>query len=272
MERLDPCIANGPESETDDILKIAGRAALVSGKIIKELYGKPHQIRHKGAIDLVTEADVASEKAILEIITKAFPDHTILAEESKAAYSDIPHGPTWIIDPLDGTTNFAHSFPFFGVSIGYTLGKELQAGLIFCPIQNELFCSIKGKGAWLNGTQVYVTPEKKLQNSLVGTGFPYDVLGTLEQVTQAMRNVLPQVQDLRRAGAAAIDLAYVACGRLDGFWEMNLKPWDSAAGALLVSEAGGRLSTFSGKPFSPFFPEIIASNSHIHSQLVELLS
>lgn len=272
MKRLNSCIANGPASELDTILKVAGQAALASGKIIKELYGKPHQIRHKGAIDLVTEADVASEKAILEIISTAFPDHTILAEESKSNYSNAPQGPTWIIDPLDGTTNFAHSFPFFGVSIGYSKGIEPLAGVIFCPIQNELFCSIKGKGAWLNGEQVSVTPEKELQKSLIGTGFPYDVHGTLEQVTRAMHKVLPQVQDLRRAGAAALDLAYVACGRLDGFWEMNLKPWDTAAGALLVTEAGGQLSTFSGKPFSPFFPEIIASNSHIHKQLVELLS
>lgn len=271
MERLTPCIANGTTSQLDHIITVAAQAALASGAIIKNLYGKPHHIRHKGEIDLVTEADIASEKATLEIISKEFPEHSILAEESKATYTENPQGPTWIIDPLDGTTNFAHSFPYFGVSIAFALDGIPQAGVIFCPIQNELFCSIKGKGAWLNGTQIHVTPETILQKSLIGTGFPYDVHGTLEQVTKAMHSVLPKVQDLRRAGAAALDLAYVACGRLDGFWEMNLKPWDTAAGALLVSEAGGKLSNFSGAPFDPFFPQVIASNGHIHQQLVTLL-
>jgi len=271
MERLMPCIANGKPDELDTVLTIAGQAALAGGTIIKKLYGKPHTIRHKGAIDLVTEADVASETAILAKITKNFPGHAVLAEESRAVYNGPAKGPTWIIDPLDGTTNFAHSFPFFGVSIGYVVDGEPQAGVVFCPLQDELFCTIKGKGAWLNGQQVHVTIEDDLQKSLVGTGFPYDVGSTLEQVARTMRNVLPRVQDVRRAGAAALDLAFVACGRLDGFWEMNLKPWDTAAGVLLVLEAGGRLSNFSGQPFNLFFPEIIASNGRIHGQLESLV-
>lgn len=271
MKRITSCINGGPPSGTDRILTTAAQAALAGGTIIKELYGKPHQIRHKGDIDLVTEADLASEKAIIEVVSYAFPQHTILAEESKSTYSTVPSGPTWIIDPLDGTTNFAHSFPFFGVSIGFFSDGHPTAGVIFCPLQNELFCSIKGKGAWLNGNPIQVTSENTLQKALIGTGFPYDVHGTLEQVCRAMRAVLPQVQDLRRAGAAALDLAYVACGRLDGFWEMNLKPWDSAAGALLVSEAGGTLSNFSGGPFDPFVPELIATNGRLHDQLQALI-
>jgi len=271
MDRIAACIDRGTDNRLDRILQAAGRAALNAGGIIRGLYGKPHQIRHKGAIDIVTEADLASEKIIVELVSREFPEIAVMAEESKSDYSTTMTGETWIIDPLDGTTNFAHGFPYFGVSIGYAVDGVPQAGVIYCPLQDELFCATRGKGAWLNGSRITVSPAAVLLHSLVATGFPYDVHGTLTQVIDTLRRVLPEVQDIRRAGAAALDLAYVACGRLDGFWEMNLKPWDTAAGALLVEEAGGRLSDFSGGKFSLFRPEVVASNGLIHQQLVALV-
>jgi len=271
MNRISACIDSTTPDRLDRILLAAGRAALNAGAIIRGLYGRPHQIRHKGVIDLVTEADLASEGAILDYLGREFPEVASMAEESSSAYSPTMTGESWVIDPLDGTTNFAHGFPFFGVSIGYVVDGAPVAGVIYCPMQDELFCGCRGKGAWLNGNRLAVTPEADLQRSLVGTGFPYDVHGTLTQVITTLQRVLPRVQDVRRAGAAALDLAYVACGRLDGFWEMNLKPWDTAAGAVLVEEAGGRLSDFSGAPFSPFRAEAVASNGLIHQELLALL-
>jgi myo-inositol-1(or 4)-monophosphatase len=271
MDRIAACINNGTDNQIDHILQAAGRAALEAGGIIRRLYGQPHQIRHKGMIDIVTEADLASEQAIIEMLGQELPGIAVMAEESKAEYSTSISGATWIIDPLDGTTNFAHGFPYFGVSIGYALDGVPLAGVIYCPMQDELFCACRGKGAWLNGSKITISSVADLQHSLVATGFPYDVHGTLPQVIDTLRRVLPKVQDIRRAGAAALDLAYVACGRLDGFWEMNLKPWDTAVGAVLVEEAGGKLSDFSGGPFSLFKPEAVASNGLIHKQLVELM-
>lgn len=271
MDRIAACIGSGADNQLDRILQAAGRAALTAGEIIRGLYGKPHQIRHKGVIDLVTEADLASEKAIIDLLGRELPNIAVMAEESSSAYSTTTTGETWVIDPLDGTTNFAHGFPYFGVSIGYVVDGVPLAGVIYCPMQDELFCGCRGKGAWLNGSRITVSPTTVLQHALVATGFPYDVHGTLPQVIDTLRRMLPEVQDIRRAGAAALDLAYVACGRLDGFWEMNLKPWDTAAGAVLVEEAGGKLSNFGGGTFSLFRPEVVASNNLIHAQLVALL-
>lgn len=271
MNRIAACLSNGPDHTFDHILQSAGRAALAAGQIIRSLYGKPHQIKHKDVIDLVTEADLASEKAILGIVTSELSNIAVMAEESKSDYSATMTGPTWVIDPLDGTTNFAHGFPYFGVSIGYMVDGVPLAGVIYCPMQDELFCGCRGKGAWLNGTRITVSTAADLQHSLVATGFPYDVHGTLPQVIDTLRRVLPKVQDVRRAGAAALDLAYVACGRLDAFWEMNLKPWDTAAGAVLLEEAGGKLTDFKGATFSVFRPEIVASNNLVHQELLALM-
>ncbi|MBU0485525.1 MAG: inositol monophosphatase [Proteobacteria bacterium] len=271
MKRIKNCLDNCDQNLAA-ILTAATEAALTAGKVIKGLYGKPHQIRHKGAIDLVTEADVAAEEAILEVLNKAFPHFAVLAEESHSDYREIPNGPTWIIDPLDGTTNFAHGFPWFGPSIACRLNGEIVVGVIYCPMQEELFYAVAGHGAWLNDKQIKVSATDSLIKSLVATGFPYDVETTLKQVMETLGVVLPKVQDVRRAGAAALDLAYVACGRLDGFWEMNLKPWDTAAGQLLVEEAGGQVTNFKGHAFSPFVPEILASNGKIHTALARLIS
>ncbi|MGW8161645.1 MAG: inositol monophosphatase family protein, partial [Desulfobulbales bacterium] len=180
-------------------------------------------------------------------------------------------GPVWIIDPLDGTTNFAHNFPWFAVSIAFYDKGESQVGVIYHPMQDELFCATRGGGAWLNDRRLKVSGVDALQNALVATGFPYDIQKRPDYVLAMLKKILTHVQGVRRPGAAALDLAYLACGRLDAFWEVGLKPWDSAAGYLLVAEAGGTMSRFDGSPFSPFIPELLASNTLLHNDLNTLL-
>jgi myo-inositol-1(or 4)-monophosphatase len=253
------------------IVRAAAAAAVAGGKIIRTLYDQPHQVRFKGEIDLVTEADLASEKVILAALGREFPTIPVLAEESNPDYRRIPEGPVWVIDPLDGTTNFAHGFPCFAVSIAYSVNRASLAGVIYCPMQDELFLAWRGGGSWLNGRRLAVSRRERLVESLVGTGFPYAIREHLDEVLAQLAKVLPQVRDLRRAGAAAVDLAYVACGRLDGFWERELKPWDTAAGYLLVEEAGGRVSDLAGGAWDPYRPEILATNTLLHRKLLELL-
>jgi myo-inositol-1(or 4)-monophosphatase len=271
MKRIDPILANLGEPYLVPILRTAVLAALKAGKIQRDRYGQPHQIRHKGAIDLVTEVDIAAEEAILAILYKEQARATILTEESRAHYSNSPPGPAWIVDPLDGTTNYAHGFPWFGVSIAYAVDSVIQVAVIYCPMQDELFCAGKGSGAWLNGKRLRVSTNNSLQQALVATGFPYDIKQHTAEVLAALEIIVTHAQDVRRAGAAALDLAYVACGRLDGFWEIKLKPWDTAAGMLLVTEAGGTISDFSGKKYSPFLPEVLATNGLVHEEMIVLL-
>lgn len=272
MQRIEKCCAVCRNPEWAALLRLAGRAALEAGEIIRSRYGQPHQVRYKGAIDLVTEADLASEAAILACLQAGRPGVEILAEESRAGYSEVPRGAAWIVDPLDGTTNFAHGFPFFGVSIAYTEAGLGKVGVIYCPISDELFCACQGEGAWLNGEPIRVSEVETLERSLVATGFPYDIQENLARVLAPFQALLPVVQDIRRAGAAALDMAYVACGRLDGFWEIKLKPWDTAAGQLLVTEAGGAVTDFQGGSYNPFLPEVLVSNGRIHGQLQPYLA
>jgi len=236
------------------------------------LYDKPHQITHKGAIDLVTEADVAAEQTVLAMLRAAGGDIGFLAEESHSSYENLPQGPVWVIDPLDGTTNFAHGFPFFAVSIAYAEGTASKVGVVYAPMQDELFCACMGCGAWLNGRAIHVSGASTLQESLLATGFPYAIEQEVGGVMAALTRLVTRCQGVRRAGAAALDLAYLACGRTDGFWEINLKPWDTAAAMLLVSEAGGRLTTYNGKEYTPYVPEVVASNGQIHAELVGQLA
>ena len=271
MKRLEKCLQHCGNSPLAPILKTAGIAALQAGRLLASLYNRPHEIRFKGEIDLVTEADPAAEKIILEILCKEYPEVGILAEESHSAYDAIPKKAMWIIDPLDGTTNFAHGFPWFAVSIAYTEKGKSLAGVIYAPMLDELFCACHGQGAWLNGRKIEVSGAGELTRSLLATGFPYNIRQRPEKVMAALEKVLTRSQGVRRAGAAALDLAYVACGRLEGFWEIKLKPWDTAAGILLVEEAGGRVTNFQGEHYSPFIHEILSSNGHIHAELVGLL-
>jgi len=271
MDRIADSVQHCTDPDQKRLLTAACRAALVGGSIIRELYNTPHDITMKGAINLVTEADVASESAVIASLNEDAPGITFMAEESAGDNPKSPEGAVWIIDPLDGTTNFAHGFPFFAVSIALLEDGIPRLGVIYCPMQDELFAACSNHGAWLNGTPIGVTDTRFLVEALVATGFPYDIHKHLNTVLAQMKAVLPKVRDIRRAGAAAVDLAYVACGRLDGFWELDLQPWDTAAGWLLVTEAGGVVTDFSGNGYSPFFPEILAANKELHPLLKDLL-
>lgn len=271
MDRLQRSLARCQDRRLAAILMAAGEAAFAGGEVLRRLYDTPVKIKHKGRIDLVTEADLAAEQAVLKVLRKSPIEATVVAEESAADFKEPPTGPAWIIDPLDGTTNFAHAYPWFAVSIGYMEGGVCRAGVIYNPIQEDFFCAAAGAGAWLNGRPIKVSRAKTLEKSLLATGFPYSIEEKADEVVAALKRMLLRCQGVRRAGAAALDLAYVACGRLDGFWEINLKPWDTAAGAVLVQEAGGRLSDFAGRDFSPFQPELLASNELIHQAMLEVI-
>ncbi len=257
--------------EYKGILETAVSAALKAGQILRSLYDNPHTIEFKGEIDLVTEADIASEEAILSILEKKSPGISILAEESAGKGESSGQGPMWIIDPLDGTTNFAHGFPWFCVSIALWQNGASEAGVIYAPLQDELFYGVKGAGAFMNADQIRVSSTRVLDRSLLATGFPYDVREKPDEVISALKDMIVKAQGVRRAGAAALDLAYVSAGRLDGFWEIKLKPWDTAAGSLLVEEAGGRVTDFGNSAYSPFLKEIVASNFRIHDEMISIL-
>lgn len=222
--------------DAEKIRLTAMGAAFQASLVLRERFGKRHDIKKKGGIDLVTEADLASEKVILKVIRAAFPDHNILAEESGG--SRAPEGPLWIVDPLDGTTNFAHHLPLFSVSIAFSLDGCTRFGLVANPITGEVFSARKGAGAFLNGSPIHVSAGDKVSESLLVTGFPYDLADRFEGLLTRFSKVLSASQGVRRLGSAALDLCWVACGRFDGFWEENLKPWDTAAGALIACEAG----------------------------------
>ena len=271
MSRFDNAVKACTSDECKTSLIAAGRAALTAGAIIRELYAKPHMIRMKGDIDLVTEADVAAESAIIASLREDGSTYAIMAEESFDASTEPDTVKTWVIDPLDGTTNFAHGIPLFAVSIALVENRQPLLGAIYCPMQDELFVTTRGGGSWLNDKKISVTETDFLIQSLVATGFPYDIHKYLSKILEQTRSVLPKVRDIRRCGAAAVDLAYVACGRFDGFWEMDLKPWDTAAGCLLVEEAGGMVSDFHGQQYSPFNKEILASNGRLHPLLLDLI-
>ncbi len=270
MERIKKYQRN-LQSEHRELLDMAVSAALSAGNILCQLYDNPHSVRFKGEIDLVTEADIASEKAILSMLEDKGPQIGVLAEESASQQVNSLTRLTWIIDPLDGTTNFAHGFPWFCVSIALWNKSHVELGVIYLPLQDELFYAVKGAGACLNNRQIRVSSTDTLDRSLLATGFPYDVREKPDQVISALKDMIVKAQGVRRAGAAALDLAYVAAGRLDGFWEIKLKPWDTAAGVLLVEEAGGQVTDFANGSYDPFLKEIIASNALIHSEMTSIL-
>jgi len=230
------------------MLNIAVRAARRAGSIINRaaLAGGGLEVRSKRKNDFVTEVDRAAEASIIETIRKAYPEHAILGEESGALEAGKAAEFRWIIDPLDGTTNFIHAFPQYCVSIGVEQRGTLAHGVIYDPLRDELFTATKGRGAFLNDRRIRVSKCQKVEDALLGTGFPYRELGRLDLYLRQLRSMMEKSSGVRRAGAAALDLAYVACGRLDGFWELGLSPWDMAAGALLIQEAGGLVSDLEG--------------------------
>ena len=217
--------------------------------------------------DLVTEADREAERQVKEYLLARYPDHAFLGEEEgQSGEGEL----TWIVDPLDGTVNFAHRFPFFAVSVALARGDEVLVAVVLDSPHDELFTAVKGQGAYLNGARIRVSDTRELARSLLATGFPYQV-EKAEEALKLFTRVLMRGLPIRRPGAAALDLAYVAAGRIDGFWEMKLNPWDVAAGVLLIQEAGGRISDLEGRPFHLRSPYIVASNGHIHDQLLEAL-
>ena len=271
MNRIENSAAHCTDIEHRELLTIACRAALAAGRLIKKRYNPPHDITMKGDINLVTETDLAAEATIIASLHQDTPDIFVMAEESVATHNSERPSRFWVVDPLDGTTNFAHGFPFFAVSIALVENGMPLVGVVYAPMLDELFCATKNGGAWLNGHSIRVAGTHRLIESLIGTGFPYLRHQNLPKVMRQLEMVLARVRDVRRAGAAALDLAYVACGRLDGFYEINLQPWDTAAGWLLVEEAGGKVTNLSGGEFSPFMPAILASNNKLHQSLLQLL-
>jgi len=254
-----------------DLIKRTGiRAVFESGKILKSYFGNISDIRKKGVVDLVTEADTASEKKIIGIIRDTFPGHSILAEESGLDQEDEDH--QWIIDPLDGTINFAHQMPIFSISIAYAFAGVPVMGIVLNPVTGELFSAVAGEGAFLNNRPIQVSNTRILQESLLATGFPYDLLSIFDTITDRLENCLRAAQGVRRLGSAAIDICALACGRFDGFWEQNLHPWDTAAAVLIASEAGAVVTDFTNKPFSIDKKEILATNGNIHAEMMSLLA
>ncbi len=260
----------GNSGKGGTLIATAVDAAREAGKFLRKNLGKVRDIQLKGGEEknLVTEVDRGSEEIIIGMIRKHYPKHEILAEESgKRGDSEY----RWIIDPLDGTTNYAHGFPVFCVSIGIERKGELMAGVIYDPNFDELFTAERGKGAFLNGRRLCVSRIDRLNRSLLVTGFPYTITRDPDHAIAHFINFLVRAQAVRRMGSAAIDLAYVAAGRYEGFWEVSLNPWDMAAGALIVSEAGGQLSDFGGNPFSIYTKQILATNGRVHEEMKQVL-
>jgi myo-inositol-1(or 4)-monophosphatase len=256
-------------ADTDQHLAVAIEAARAAGALLRGHYGRPQQVEHKGEIDLVTALDRQAETLVVERIRAAFPDHAILAEEGSGGGTDVAH--RWLVDPLDGTTNYAHAYPCFAVSIAYERAGQVVVGVVYDPLRDELFAAQAGRGASLNGQPLRVATTPRLLESLLITGFPYD-RARFPAALRLWNALIERAQALRRDGAAALDLCYVAAGRADGFWERPLQPWDMAAGALLVREAGGRVTSFRGGPPDIYSAEIVATNGAIHDDLLAAIA
>jgi myo-inositol-1(or 4)-monophosphatase len=247
-------------------------AALVAGRIQRKYFRTDLSVTKKGPIDLVTAADLEVEQAFRQLITRRFPDHAVLGEESAAAGgADERARYRWIIDPVDGTTNFAHGLALFCVSIALEVDGHIELGVVFDPIANELFTAERGAGAWLNGEPLRVSPRKDLIDALLVTGFPYFVRDRPGTQLDMFGAFLRQARAVRRLGSAALDLCYVAAGRFDGYWEFELHPWDFAAGMLVVTEAGGKVTDYHGAPLPLARSQLVASNGLVHSAMREVI-
>ena len=259
-----------PESKR--VLEVAVRAAQAGGRILKSRMAglRRSQFSKKGKCDWVTEVDKESERAILKVLRKAFPGHSIKAEESSPA--EAIQSRQWLIDPLDGTVNYMHRFPMFCVSIAFVEGGRLEAGVVYDPVREELFTARRGQGAFLNDRRIRVATCRAFDEALLATGFPFRAKDKMDLYIGSFRKVFLETGSIRRAGSAALDLAYVACGRMDGFWEMALQPWDTAAGALLIREAGGRVSDFFGRPEFLERGHVLAGSPFTHRKLLRLLA
>ncbi len=252
-------------------LDAARDAILSAGALVKETFGRElsGEVREKDRNDFVTATDIASEKLITETLSSAFPDIGILAEEKAVPR---PGKELWVIDPLDGTTNYIHGYPSIGVSIALMVENRVEIGLVYDPLREELFEAVRGEGAYCNSVRISVSESTELTDSLLGTGFPFKASGHIDDYLYLFKDLFLRCRGIRRAGAAVLDLSHVASGRLDGFFELHLQPWDIAAGSLIVQEAGGRVSDFFGEPYCISNGNIIASAPRIHGYLVEAAS
>jgi myo-inositol-1(or 4)-monophosphatase len=255
---------------TESCRDVALRIAREAGTFLREKFKSSHPIDFKGEINLVTEADRISEEIIASKIKKLFPDHDILAEEF--THTNIGSGFKWIVDPLDGTTNYAHGYPVFCVSLALQKLDEIILGIIYNPMLEEMFVAEKGKGAFLNDKKIHVSDTVRTTESLMATGFPYDIREDAQNNLNYFNEVILKVRGIRRAGSAALDLAYVAAGIFDGFWELKLSPWDTAAGWLMVDEAGGLVTDIQGSEYYLESKTILASNGKIHNEMIDILA
>lgn len=258
-----------------DVLEFASATARAAGQLLCQLYRQHHSVHLKSSdIDVVTEADIASEQLIVDAIRREFPGHGIFSEEGlgdvHALVAD--SAPVWLVDPLDGTVNYAHGYPLWGVSLALSENGQILAAVTFDPLRDEIFSAQQGKGAWCNGEQIQVSGVAELRQALAATGFAYKRATLVDNNLAEFSAVMPRVQGVRRAGAAVLDLAHLADGRLDGYWEMHLRPWDWAAGWLLVEEAGGKVTDMRGEPWSLASTDIVASNGLLHAELLARLA
>ena len=239
-----------------------------AGRVVRDQWNDPRQISFKGRIDLVTQTDLAVEKLLCERLPELLPGSTVLGEESHTSL--VPGDLTWIVDPVDGTTNYAHRIPMTAVSVALWRQGRVEMGAVYLPVLEELFWAVRGQGAFLNGETISVSGEDAMQRSLIATGFPYSFYTEVDEVCERLRRVLLASQGIRRLGSAAVDLAYTACGRFEGYYETGLKPWDTAAGWLLVEEAGGRVTALDGE-YALGSHMIVATNRAVHDELLTLL-
>jgi myo-inositol-1(or 4)-monophosphatase len=251
-------------------LDTAIEAVTRAGEMMMARFGQNLRVDKKGAIDLVTEVDVAVERMFRELIAQRYPGHAILAEELGGSQS-APAGPCWVFDPIDGTTNFAHGLPIFCASLALEVDGAAEIGAVFDPTRGELFTAVRGEGAWLNGERLHVSSAAQLVDAMLVTGFPYDVHQRVAEIIGLFGEFVGRARAVRRLGSAAIDLCYVACGRMDAFWESDLKPWDIAAGALIAAEAGGRVTNLDGAPFVSRGGSVLASNGLLHDTMLQVI-
>ena len=259
-----------PRSPNPLFLTTAIEAVIRAGDLQMAQFGGDFRIDKKGTIDLVTEVDVAVERMFRALVAERFPDHAVLAEEMGGA-ATAPAGPCWVFDPIDGTTNFAHGMPIFCSSLALEIDGVAEVAAIYDPTRKELFTAERGGGAFLNGKPLRVSSAERLVDAMLVTGFPYDIHSRVEEIVGLFAAFVGQVRAVRRLGSAAIDLCYVAAGRLDGFWESDLKAWDISAGALIVAEAGGRITNMAGAPFTSRGGTVLAAHAHLHAAMLDVI-
>lgn len=252
-------------------LTTAVEAVVRAGELQMARVGQHMQIDKKGAIDLVTDVDVEVERMFRDLIAARFPDHQILAEEMGGADA-VPAGPCWVFDPIDGTTNYAHGLPIFCASLALEIDGVAELAAVYDPNRRELFTAERGGGAFLNGKPLRVSAAARLVDAMLVTGFPYDVHKRVDEIVGLFGAFVGQARAVRRLGSAAIDLCWVAAGRMDGFWEGDLKAWDMAGGALIVAEAGGQVTAMDGSPFRSRGGHVLASNGHIHAAMLDVIA